>query len=108
MTDYREILMWAADKAEGTPRTRSVIRQRVIGNEYSDLLHGQREVVLYHKPDGSYRVRLYLPAGEMVQNERVYAYVGPDESAARSAYDATVAKWDAMYASDGLQGVSVA
>ena len=36
--------------------------------------------------------------GETVQNERVYAYVGPDESAALAAYDATVAKWDVMYA----------
>ena len=72
---------------------------------YEALGLGGRTIAAYFRPGharGEYAVRLYLPAGELLPNERCYAYEGSDINAARNAWRATVAKWDAMY-----QGVTL-
>lgn len=59
---------------------------------------GGRTITAYLRPNGDYAIRLFLPAGETVVNEKIYAYVGADVSLARKAWRNTVTQWEAMYA----------
>lgn len=59
---------------------------------------GERSMACYLRPNGVYAVRLYLPAGELSQNEVVYTYLGTDVQAARNAWRKTVTEWKALYA----------
>lgn len=64
---------------------------------HNDMIGG-RTMTTYLRANGAYAVRLYLPAGECVANEVVYAYFGKDVSEARAAWRRVVAQWDALYA----------
>ena len=65
---------------------------------FESYMFGDRTIAAYLMANGEYRVRLYLPAGELVPYEKVYAYRGRDIEAARAAWKATVAEWSAMAA----------
>jgi len=65
--------------------------------EYNSLLLGWRSIEFLLRENGDYAVRLYLPAGEVVAHEHVYAYIGPDHGRARTAWCKVTGGWDLMY-----------
>lgn len=84
--------------------------KEIAKKEYPvNFMIGSRSLVTYLRANGDYAVRMFLPAGEMLPNEALYAYVGPDVKAARNAWRSVVAQWDALYvkyAADTYQGVA--
>ena len=74
--------------------------RELASRKFTSLMYGNREIAAYLMATGEYRVRLYLPAGELLPGEKCYAYIGRDVNAARAAWKKMCSQWTALLAEE--------